>query len=263
MKHLRSTKNAEKNLSNEELEFDQTVSTIKSVIKEEVLALLDEINGLRQEIKILKESNIDMVKLLSNKPCTCSNTNNNKNKELEKMSDSSISIENLNTSISDNSDSSLETIIPQVTPQDIHAEKKLSSGSEKTINKKNKNVNKNKSHMYERDNKHTGVKKKIIGENNEPVSIGFTAANPVFWLYVGKCKSDTTEEDVKKYLQDKIPNRNVSVKKLKSLGSNAAFCVGIEGEREEEFYNPQLWPRGILVRRYKLFRSSGGDFKQP
>lgn len=96
--------------------------------------------------------------------------------------------------------------------------------------------------------------KVVIGASNCSNSGGFEAACPRIWLYVGRCRGDTNEEDIKTYIEKKIATENISVKKLQSKGNNSSFCVGIEGNLEEQLYDPTFWPKGIIIRRYKFFR---------
>lgn len=80
------------------------------------------------------------------------------------------------------------------------------------------------------------------------------------WIYVGRILgNEVSEDDIKEYLSDlKDYDRfeHITVEKLKTLGRNSAFCIGLP---TEELYNKifsvEYWSEGVALRDYDL-RSS-------
>lgn len=86
----------------------------------------------------------------------------------------------------------------------------------------------------------------------------FTATERKIWLYVGKCKQNTTEEQIKMYLERKCPEKTFVINKLNSKGFNASFRVGAEIALKDVLYDPSFWPKDILIKQYKFFRRTVG-----
>lgn len=69
------------------------------------------------------------------------------------------------------------------------------------------------------------------------------------WLYVGRIVGkDIAEKDIEDYLGDQ-EIQQVSVKKLRTLGSNSAFSIGLSDEVTfSKVFNASFWPEGVLLR---------------
>lgn len=80
------------------------------------------------------------------------------------------------------------------------------------------------------------------------------AASKKMWLYVGKLKPDTTQEDLTSYLKKKIPNRTFEVEALRMDKYSSSFRVAADYDLLEQLYSEQFWPSGILVKRFIFFR---------
>lgn len=80
------------------------------------------------------------------------------------------------------------------------------------------------------------------------------------WIYVGRIVGkDVTESDIKEYLSDLKDCEKfdcISIKKLDTLGSNSAFCIGLPtDELYDKVFNTDYWNEGVSLRVYDLKRS--------
>lgn len=107
------------------------------------------------------------------------------------------------------------------------------------------------------------VEHNIESKNQRRVIIGtgkpendFMGAPRNAWIYIGRVKSDITEEKVSKYLKSKHPNSAFICEKLPSKGPYAAFKIGIEFQLLETIMDPNFWPTNVTVRRFNFFRRS-------
>lgn len=83
---------------------------------------------------------------------------------------------------------------------------------------------------------------------------GGLAAEKRVWLYVGRCRSDLTEDRMRAFLQGKKPGYNFEITKLTTRGVNASFKIGVSNQLKEDVYDPSFWPANILIKRFRFFR---------
>ncbi|KAF5304160.1 hypothetical protein FQR65_LT08053 [Abscondita terminalis] len=105
------------------------------------------------------------------------------------------------------------------------------------------------------------IKKTIRGTANWG-NDNFSAFPSRVWLYVGRAKIDSNAEAISKYLVNKFPNQEFIVEKLDSKSQiTCSFKVGAEFSLKDDLLNPDVWPKGILVRRFNFFRSRSQEAK--
>lgn len=102
----------------------------------------------------------------------------------------------------------------------------------------------------------------IFGNGRVQTSDGFAATPRNIWLYVGRCKADTTVDDVRNYLNSKTPNYTFDIVKLDTKGPNSSFRVGADPSLENVLYDADFWPSGMLVKRY-FFPGRKGARRNP
>lgn len=220
-----------------------------AAITKNIARLKDTIDQLRNEVKVLRDTNIDLIRLLT------------KSKEVQLPSSDIITLESKdNIDVSFGSASSITSVetVTEKTKTTKKGKDKKRSQVDKTQNKNIQGSSETQMNINEPNKVRT-----IVGVNDGEVPGGFAAARPRFWIYVGRCKKDTNAEDVKAYIETRIADGNASVEKLQSRGDNASFRVGIEGDVGERLYDPTFWPRGVVVRRYRLFRGEFGRDTRP
>lgn len=229
---------------------------------------------LEENVKKLIESTVqravsdlhEIIKSLENKVSDLITANNLLTEIITKKSDvqcqtcilreNNIHSEDLNST--SHTDTSEETVTDvrskNITSKQLHINKKEGVAKEK---------DKQKSHKTNKNNRESKV---IIGASSISDIDNknfFEAPERRLWIYIGRCKSNTTEEQISNYLINKAPGHSFDVSKLNSKGVNASFRVSADVELEEVIYDPHFWPTGIVVKRFKFFRKpvhSYGEF---
>lgn len=104
-----------------------------------------------------------------------------------------------------------------------------------------------------RTNRTQGAKQ-TIGTNTR-MDEDIQAAQRYAWLFLGRLKEDTTADKVKKYLHKNGIQGNTICEEIESRGRNKAFKLGIPLEYLGEANDPNFWPEGVVVRRYRFRRT--------
>jgi hypothetical protein len=98
--------------------------------------------------------------------------------------------------------------------------------------------------------------RQIKGTDNAQISLtsttadsGFSAPERKIWLYISRCKSNTTVDQMKNHLHKKWPQLIFEIEKLQSKSSNSLFKVSTQYDKEllTLFYTPSSWPEGVQV----------------
>lgn len=224
---------------------------IKNIIEEELKhqfsALLNEIVTLKKEVTILKETNIDLINLL-----TKSSNEQTSNTKIPNVS-------NPNLLFMTNSSTETVTQVQTTKNQKPRANKKnhhkQMPASETTSNKvqniedKQESTNKNKKNTI------------VVGTNTfGSEKDEFGSGESLLWLYVGRCRQGTTAESIKSYMQKRSPGYSFEVTELDGAGRNKSFKVGANISLKDELYNSDYWPNGIVVKRFRFRKSNNGNF---
>lgn len=208
--------------------IEELKDIISTTVKEHTVALISEIKDLKQQINVLKESNIDMIRLYSS------------NSTIHNTYDQNF-IDNLNET-----NLSADTIV---------------ENESTTIKKKSdKKEYKNKFTERSAGNRIALAKKIVIGTggNEEDIQSDNIADEENFaskrrlWIYVGRCKPTSTPDDIKNYLKRRIPDHGFTITKLDSQGRNLSYKVETDMELENQLYTPSFWPKGVIVKRFQF-----------
>lgn len=111
-----------------------------------------------------------------------------------------------------------------------------------------------------------GRNRVIIGTNQETGSSPdeiFEAPTPKLWLYVGRCKPDTTESKISNYLKKRLPSHEFEILKLTTKGVNASFRLAADMNLYDQLYKPDFWPERVVIKKFIFRKNSkldGGDF---
>lgn len=198
---------------------------IKNIIAEETKALNERIQSLEREVELLKDQNL---KIKSHK---CLNTEDEKQDNYQAPEDNELNVSNSTT----------ETIIEVKTHTQISEE----------------HHKKDKINLSNKRRKET----EIVGTSKDQSSC--LAAARRIWVYVGRCRSDLTVEQLTSYLQRQSPGHHFEVEKLTTKGRNSAFKVGTSYELKDLMYSPSYWPENILIKRFRFFRTRTVSNEQP
>lgn len=241
---------------------EQTIMDgIKSILEDhfqsELTALTNvfttEIKRLNDRINDLVDTNRELSRMISDFHDQRGIVSSNKLKSKNKISSENHNKDDLDTTCSSNSsavsDGSTDTVVNKL---------EHTTDSQKRGNRQDKmqsNMVQDRSAKTPRKlNKHS--RGSIIGSGVSTNLDSFSAADRKIWIYVGRCKSSTTVEDVKKYLATKIPEADIDIEQLISKGSNNSFKIGANENFKNVLYNPDFWPSGILVKRFVFFREN-------
>lgn len=83
------------------------------------------------------------------------------------------------------------------------------------------------------------------------------------WLYIGKAGIKTNCDIVKKYISNKlgIDDDQLVVESLRSAGAARSYKVGVYYDYYDQVNKPEFWPAGVVFRRFSF--SSPRYFHQP
>lgn len=227
---------------------------IKEAVDSVVVNLLKEITELKEKVQYLTINNADLVKTLKDCRNVCQNCLFNK-EDSENVLNSSQS-----------SASSSDTVINKknshtYAQKAIHLKKSNTDGHIVNVNNKifKSAVNINNAGEGNRKNIIVGTN----SNNDTDPANAFEAPAPKLWLYVGRCKADTTEAKVMSYLNSKVPKTTFQVSKLETKGVNSSFRVATDWSLYDQLYEPSFWPKGVLVKKFvfrRLKDNTQGDF---
>lgn len=230
------TRSASKNIIQETKHDESLKDYIANLVKESTKALHQKILSLEQQVSDLVSTNKELIGLLTKNRHIDSLIVNDSNNTVKS---SALSQEVVAVGVQRNTRNSTKKCQP------LDSGKTDGSVASGVSMKRNKNF--------------------IRG--SAAVSDGSSLAAPAkkLWLYVGRCRAETTVDSVISYLQNKMQDQEFEVVKLVSKGSNAAFRVStvFSEQVREELYSPGFWPENIIIKHFKFFhgrKQSSGSF---
>lgn len=210
---------------------------IEDAISEHTNKLLKEIESLKTEVVILRESNIQLLNLCDLTSVKSNKVNNNH-------------LENLELNMSGASTSSTETIIQA--PKDSSSVNSTKSKSARHEKKALYSSSTKKSTLRAYSKSRNQKECTIQGSSEEQNEIA--VADRKLWIYVGKLHANTTPEKLSQFLNKKFPNNFFDVNPLRSGSTSTSFRVGADFSLKDKLYAEETWPKGVLVKRFKFFR---------
>lgn len=75
------------------------------------------------------------------------------------------------------------------------------------------------------------------------------------WVWIGGLKETITLENVKQYIRDKFPNKEIDCYDLKSRYRKKCFKVGSMDVPLEDLMDPDNWPKSIIIRPFQKLPS--------
>lgn len=247
----------------DEAEITQVnIFAVEELVKRAMTPLLEEINRLKNEVKDLKESNIELIQILTKRNGnTSAGALKTVNNETETICNNYKSVYQKPAYVG-----VISIQNQQQTLQNIHRDKNgesdkrlnlMSSGGE-DVNVRTSD-SEWKIHTNRRKRRSQGT---IIGKANlSSTDVNFAAAqtDKKAWLYIGRVQNNIEPKIVKNYLIKEIPEAesNLVLEKLNTKGTNLSFKLGINFKFKDDIFHENFWPNGIIVRRFN-FRV--GDF---
>lgn len=97
------------------------------------------------------------------------------------------------------------------------------------------------------------VKRNTVIGTNKTTNSSVKCIPKLGYLHVYRLAAETTENDIKKFLQQTAPNIHFTCEKLiKKDPSSASFKISFPLDNVEHVYEPSIWPVGAAVRRYRF-----------
>lgn len=228
-------------------ESDKFTHIVQRIVQRETGKLLKIVEDLKQEVVILRESNIELVNLLTN---SNSNINNAlKSKQL----------------LEHYSNKNQEINKPQKNFREL--KNKSDKDSEKTQPIDNNKINESKTiNPIRKDNARSNFnKKKVEILTGTLLSDGNSKLRGVekkAWLHISKFKYDNLESsDILDYIKKDINTSNCICEKFKTfIGNHIYFKLGIPYESLDKVYNSNYWPQGVEIKKF-LFRPKNEMFQ--
>lgn len=90
---------------------------------------------------------------------------------------------------------------------------------------------------------------KIVGSNQEASDLVASNKN---WYFISKYTLSYSSDDLLKYLENKFPGRKFLVEQVKNWGTYNSFKFAADEELEKSILDPNLWPQGVEVAKYKF-----------
>ncbi|KAG5886281.1 hypothetical protein JTB14_002775 [Gonioctena quinquepunctata] len=93
--------------------------------------------------------------------------------------------------------------------------------------------------------------------------VGRDRENKKVWLFISRVKEHVTEDNIKKYLDEKTKNKGQiygkEIDTYKKTTDNKCFEIGINIDFKEDAYSSIFWPRGVAV--YKFDFKKGEKYR--
>lgn len=248
---------------------------LDKIVERRTSELLQKVHQLETTVKIICDTNKDLIALLTNAPSTFFQKHRQETINMVDLS-SSDSPDFLNRTVveqktsnnkksSDNELDHLKRSKPAKPDEDndftfaYKNRKQHRYGELKTGGPASDNSHASKNNSYLNKNKYSNSKVKrphaIFGtgtQNNSDI----TAVNRKSWIYVGRVTSGTGVAGIKKHCNITFPGREIVVEMLPKWknGTTEAFKIKIDYDLLDQAFISDNWPTGSLIKRYKFFQ---------
>lgn len=256
------SKSGGENTKNEEnviiafLESDRFKDILKSSLNCEIIALKEEVNNLRDEVKILKESNIDLIKLL-----TARRIEGPSIVTFESPIGSKADNVKMNKNNSKSTFAELFTNGEKKKSEEVHKNVTVKPRELKNLDKLNgTNINIEPKKFNDPGvNEWVEVKRKNrMQRSNQGIRgkadscQGLSAAVKKISLYAGNFAINTEADKICDHLKVKFPGESINVEILpkREEALSLAFKITLNESLQDRLYDENLWPNGVVVRRF-------------
>lgn len=243
------------------LNSDAFKTAFSEIIKSETKELYETIINLRNEVSALRESNKDLIRLLTadgeflNKPGT-------KNAQYSENTPTTNNWVTVKPKVAQ-SDKKHTADKAKETPASTSGEKttqpiKMSQTKTDQTAAHNQYINSGGANIRSQRNGHKNKPKVLYGSGTQTsTKSGFTAVSRKTWIYIGRATPGTSENSIRDLLAEKFPQSNFIIEKLPKWknGVTESFKIGADYELHDEIFISDNWPQGTLIKRYKFFRN--------
>lgn len=229
--------------------FSKISSVISKGVHAEVALLHEEIKNLRKEVEVLKGTNDELIKLFAHHKSDQINDINIISVTETKL-ESDLPVIEHEMSISKKDDiEDASTIIPEPDGFKVIASKKKKRGVKPLIIGTGNGIGTEANH------------KTFKNDKSDQKPRGLTGSERRRWIYIGRVKAKTSEEDVINYIKDTWSLTDVSCAQLKSNEEFCSFKVGVKESVVKAMMDANKWPKYVAVREFIQFPRRTGDKK--
>lgn len=231
---------------------------IRKLIQSEVHLLNDTISKLREEVKVLQESNKDLVKLLTSGECLNKLEIMNQNFQETKSANNkwpTLHSKNSNKKDIDKKKEMIKTTSKKITDTQHSSVSNIQNMENKVTNAIIPNLHTERKNYIQYKQK----PKIIFGSGSQDsTKSGFSAVIRKTWIYVGRASPGTSIENMRALLAEKFRDREFIIEKLPKWknGTTESFKIGVDFDLCDDMFSSENWPTGTLVKKYKFFRSA-------
>lgn len=234
---------------------------IKQIVQSEVHSLNKTISTLRDEVKVLQESNKDLIRLLTSGECLNRLEIINQNLQNTNATNwPTLHSTNINSKKKDVYKKKEPAPVIRPTPKKIADKQQSVPNIENVDNNRNGYNNEQNFYAARRTDKRYKQKPKskiVFGSGSlNSTKSGFSAVVRKTWIYVGRASPGTSEDNMRALLAEKFPKRDFIIEKLPKWkdGTTESFKVGVDIDLVDDIFNSENWPSGTLIKKYKFFR---------
>lgn len=128
-----------------------------------------------------------------------------------------------------------------------------------TIDTIPRTLNDDQKEESQKKNQPKETRKTVVLKGTGKQNIGkFSAADKKAWLYIDNVNKEANENDIKIFLNDKFPSAKFEIEEIakheQNKSSNKSFKIGFDFSILSEMQNSEIWPKNVIVRRFKFFR---------
>lgn len=235
------------------LKSDAFGAIVKNIVQHETSVLFDEITRIREELDAVKSTNIDLIKLLtsSNKVSVPGVSYSHVTQHLSACNQQHFIKSGNSTEIPSNDISPGKTVVGDKTADLI--DKRIEKAS--VLSVEGSPVNDKNTFTfprYQRKKQNFADRKpKIINGVKPATSSSLRGVEKMHHFYIGRIDPDMTSSQVEECLKSEINLQNFKCSKLPSKGgSYSSFKLSIPQSKSNDILNPQIWPQGVVVRRF-------------
>lgn len=253
-------------------EENQIIHLLQSAIFAEILdrvvekrtsVLLQKVQELETKVKIISDTNKDLITLLTNAP----------DKFYQKNNQPKVNAVDLNLSDSSNiSDSTViekktyhyknsteqnDKIIPTKQDQDNNFTRVYKNSKQRRYAQIQTHKQNNKyadAHINKNNDK--PKKQHAIFGTGSQTKTDITAVQRKTWIYVGRVTPGTGAAGMKKHCETIFPGRQIDLEILPKWKNSRteSFKIKIDYDLLDEAFNSDNWPIGSLIKKYTFFR---------
>ncbi|KAJ3660477.1 hypothetical protein Zmor_004925 [Zophobas morio] len=254
-------------------------SQFEILITKAIEPLLMQIESLRNDVRNLKESNVELVRLL-----TCPSMVNSQ--QMQQLKSYYVTNSEKSINFSESEVSAPKNPVFSHTKNEYRVGKKYVNTRDKkaTADNPTQDIMSSSSRDKPKDKivckdvqdddwvvqrrSHKSGRRKaptIVGTLKNVNECGELRSSYVkrAWFYVGKVVKGTEASVVKQYVRNKLSSNDMVVENISVNGIYEAFKLGVPFEYKDLVLKEDFWPQGVSIRRFNFPKNSFLGGKQP